>query len=151
MNIDYTLMSKRRLLSLVQMGVVDGWDDPRMPTISGIRRRGYSPEAMLDFVGRIGVAKVEGIVEHSLLEFCVREDLNKRAKRLMVVLDPIKVVIDNFPEGKVEYVEALNNPEDPEGGTRLVPFSREVFIEREDFMEKPPKGITASRSALRFG
>ena len=140
LNIDYTLMSKRRLLSLVQMGVVDGWDDPRMPTISGIRRRGYSPEAMLDFVGRIGVAKVEGIVEHSLLEFCVREDLNKRAKRLMVVLDPIKVVIDNFPEGKVEYVEALNNPEDPEGGTRLVPFSREVFIEREDFMEKPPRG-----------
>ncbi len=140
LNIDYTLMSKRRLLALVQMGVVDGWDDPRMPTISGIRRRGYSPEAMLDFVGRIGVAKVEGIVEHSLLEFCVREDLNKRAKRLMVVLDPIKVVIDNFPEGKVEYVEALNNPEDPEGGTRLVPFNREVFIEREDFMEKPPKG-----------
>lgn len=140
LNIDYMVMSKRRLLQLVQMGIVDGWDDPRMPTISGIRRRGYSPESMLDFVGRIGVAKVEGIVEHSLLEFCVREDLNKKAERLMVVLDPIKVIIDNYPEGKVEYFEAIDNPEDPNSGTHQIPFTREVYIEREDFMENPPKG-----------
>lgn len=140
LNIDYMMMSKRRLLQLVQMGIVDGWDDPRMPTISGIRRRGYSPESMLDFVGRIGVAKVEGIVEHSLLEFCVREDLNKKAERLMVVLDPIKVIIDNYPEGKVEYFEAIDNPEDPNSGTHQIPFTREVYIEREDFMENPPKG-----------
>ena len=140
LNIDYTMMSKRRLLQLVQMGVVDGWDDPRMPTISGIRRRGYSPESMLDFVSRIGVAKVEGIVEHSLLEFCVREDLNKRAERLMVVLDPIKVIIDNYPEGKVEYFEAIDNPEDPNSATHQIPFTRELYIEREDFMEEPPKG-----------
>lgn len=140
LNINYMMMSKRRLLQLVQMGIVDGWDDPRMPTISGIRRRGYSPESMLDFVGRIGVAKVEGIVEHSLLEFCVREDLNKKAERLMVVLDPIKVIIDNYPEGKVEYFEAIDNPEDPNSGTHQIPFTREVYIEREDFMENPPKG-----------
>ena len=140
LNINYMMMSKRRLLQLVQMGIVDGWNDPRMPTISGIRRRGYSPESMLDFVGRIGVAKVEGIVEHSLLEFCVREDLNKKAERLMVVLDPIKVIIDNYPEGKVEYFEAIDNPEDPNSGTHQIPFTREVYIEREDFMENPPKG-----------
>ncbi|HZJ88509.1 MAG TPA: glutamine--tRNA ligase, partial [Sphaerochaeta sp.] len=139
LNISYMVMSKRRLLKLVQDGIVDGWDDPRMPTISGIRRRGYSPEAMLDFVSRIGVAKSENIVDFSLLEFCVREDLNKRAKRRMAVLDPIKLIIDNYPEGQVEYFDAINNPEDPNSDTRKVPFTRELYIEAEDFMEDPPK------------
>ncbi len=140
LNINYMVMSKRRLLNLVKLGIVDGWDDPRMPTISGIRRRGYSPESMKDFVGRIGVAKSESVVDYSLLEFCVREDLNKRAKRLMVVLDPIKLIIDNYPEGKVEYFEAVDNPEDPESPTHQVAFSRELYIEAEDFSEHPPKG-----------
>lgn len=133
-------MSKRKLLQLVKMNMVDGWDDPRMPTISGIRRRGYSPESMRDFVSRVGVAKVESLVEYSLMEFCVREDLNKRARRVMVVLDPIKLVIDNYPEGKTEMIEAENNPEDEAAGKRLVPFSRELYIEREDFSLDPPKG-----------
>lgn len=140
LNINYMVMSKRKLLNLVKMGLVDGWDDPRMPTISGIRRRGYSPESMKDFVSRIGVAKVESIVDYSLLEFCVREDLNKRAKRLMVVLDPLKLVIDNYPADKVEYFEAVDNPEDPDSPTHMIPFTRELYIEREDFMEVPPKG-----------
>lgn len=140
LNINYFVMSKRKLLQLVRLGLVDGWDDPRMPTISGIRRRGYSPESMRDFVKRVGVAKVESVVDYSLLEFCVREDLNKRARRVMVVLDPIKLVIDNYPEGKTEMVEADNNPEDAEAGKRLVPFSRELYIEREDFAVNPPKG-----------
>ncbi len=140
LNISYMMMSKRRLLKLVQMGVVNGWNDPRMPTITGIRRRGYSPEALRDFVDRVGVAKVESLVDHNLLEFCAREDLNQRAKRVMAVLDPLKVVITNYPEDKVEYVEARNNPEDPDAGTREVPFSRELYIEREDFMEEPVKG-----------
>ena len=140
LNINYFVMSKRKLLQLVRLGLVDGWDDPRMPTISGIRRRGYSPESMRDFVKRVGVAKVESVVDFSLLEFCVREDLNKRARRVMVVLDPIKLVIDNYPEGKTEMVEADNNPEDAEAGKRLVPFSRELYIEREDFAVNPPKG-----------
>ncbi|MEA4861224.1 MAG: glutamine--tRNA ligase/YqeY domain fusion protein [Sphaerochaeta sp.] len=140
LNINYLVMSKRRLLQLVKLGIVDGWDDPRMPTISGIRRRGYSPESMKDFVSRIGVAKVEGVVDYSLLEFCVREDLNKRAKRLMVVLDPLKLVIDNYPEDQVEYFEAVDNPEDPNSAVHQIPFSRELYIEREDFMEVPPKG-----------
>jgi len=140
LNINYCVMSKRKLLNLVKQGIVSGWDDPRMPTISGIRRRGYSPESMRDFVARVGVAKVEGVVDYSLMEFCVREDLNKRAKRLMAVLDPLKVVIDNYPEGKVEYITSENNPENPEDGTREIPFSRELYIEREDFMEAPPKG-----------
>lgn len=140
LNINYLVMSKRRLLNLVKLGIVDGWDDPRMPTISGIRRRGYSPESMKDFVSRIGVAKVEGVVDYSLLEFCVREDLNKRSERLMVVLDPVKLVIDNYPVGKVEYFEAVNNPEDPDSATHQIPFSRELFIEKEDFMEVPSKG-----------
>ncbi len=140
LNISYMMMSKRRLLKLVQMGVVNGWNDPRMPTITGIRRRGYSPEALRDFVDRVGVAKVESLVDHNLLEFCAREDLNKRSKRVMAVLDPLKIVITNYPEDKVEYVEARNNPEDPSAGTREVPFSREIYIEREDFMEKPVKG-----------
>ncbi|MDT4763299.1 glutamine--tRNA ligase/YqeY domain fusion protein [Sphaerochaeta sp. PS] len=139
LNINYLVMSKRRLLNLVKLGIVTGWDDPRMPTISGIRRRGYSPEAMKDFIGRVGVAKVEGVVDYSLMEFCVREDLNKRAKRLMVVLDPLKIVIDNYPEGKVEYFEAVANPEEENSPTHQIPFTRELYIEREDFMEIPAK------------
>ncbi|HHT80306.1 MAG TPA: glutamine--tRNA ligase/YqeY domain fusion protein [Spirochaetales bacterium] len=139
LNISYLIMSKRRLLQLVQMGIVTGWDDPRMPTISGIRRRGYSPESMKDFINRVGVAKVESVVDYSLMEFCVREDLNKRAERLMVILDPIKIIIDNYPEDKVEYFEAVDNPEDPNSATHQIPFGRELYIEREDFMEVPPK------------
>jgi glutaminyl-tRNA synthetase len=133
-------MSKRRLLNLVKLGYVSGWDDPRMPTISGIRRRGYSPESLRDFVARVGVAKVESVVDYQLLEFCAREDLNKRALRYMAVLDPLKVVITNYPEDQVEYFTADNNPEDSEAGTREVPFSRELYIESEDFMEEPVKG-----------
>lgn len=140
LNVSYLLMSKRRLLNLVNLKIVDGWDDPRMPTISGIRRRGYSPESMKDFVARVGVAKVESMVDYSLMEFCVREDLNKRAKRLMVVLDPIKLVIDNYPEDKTEYFEAVDNPENPDSAKHQIPFSRELYIEREDFMENPVKG-----------
>ena len=140
LNINYLLMSKRKLLYLVNNNYVTGWDDPRMPTIAGIRRRGYSPESMKDFVQRVGVAKVESVVDYSLMEFCVREDLNKRAKRLMAVLDPLKIIIDNYPEGQVEYFEAENNPEDPNAGTHKVAFSREIYIEREDFMEVPVKG-----------
>lgn len=140
LNINYLVMSKRKLLQLVQMGIVSGWDDPRMPTVSGIRRRGYSPESMRDFVNRVGVAKVESVVDYSLMEFCVREDLNKRAKRVMAVLDPVRLVIDNYPEDQVEYFEMENNPEDPNAGTRKVPFSKELYIEREDFSIDPPKG-----------
>jgi glutaminyl-tRNA synthetase len=140
LNINYTVMSKRRLLNLVKLGYVSGWDDPRMPTISGIRRRGYSPESLRDFVARVGVAKVESVVDYQLLEFCAREDLNKRALRYMAVLDPLKVVITNYPEDQVEYFTADNNPEDSEAGTREVPFSRELYIESEDFMEEPVKG-----------
>ncbi len=140
LNINYCLMSKRRLLYLVQNGFVSGWDDPRMPTVSGIRRRGYSPESMKDFVSRVGVAKVEGTVDYSLMEFCVREDLNKRAKRLMAVLDPLEIVIDNYPENEVEYFESVDNPEDPESGKHSIAFSKRVYIEREDFMEVPVKG-----------
>ena len=140
LNINYLLMSKRKLLYLVNNNFVSGWDDPRMPTIAGIRRRGYSPESMKDFVNRVGVAKVEGVVDYALMEFCVREDLNKRAKRLMAVLDPVEVVIDNYPDDKVEYFEAGNNPEDPESGTHQIAFSKHIYIEREDFMENPVKG-----------
>ncbi|OHD30552.1 MAG: glutamine--tRNA ligase [Spirochaetes bacterium GWC2_52_13] len=140
LNINYMLMSKRRLLNLVKLGIVTGWDDPRMPTITGIRRRGYSPESLRDFVSRVGVAKVESVVDYNLLEFCAREDLNKRAKRLMVILDPVKLVITNYPEEKTEWFDADNNPEDPDSGTRPIPFSRELYIEREDFMEVPIKG-----------
>ncbi len=139
LNLTYTVMSKRILLTLVREGYVDGWNDPRMPTICGIRRRGYPPEAVKEFSDRIGVAKANSTVDFALLEHCVREDLNKRALRFMAVLDPIKVVITNYPEDTVEYLEAVNNPEDPDAGTRQVPFSREVYIEREDFMESPPK------------
>ena len=140
LNITYCLMSKRKLLYLVNNGLVSGWDDPRMPTIAGIRRRGYSPQAMKDFVSRVGVAKVEGVVDFSLMEVCVREDLNRRARRLMAVLEPEEVDIDNYPEGQVEYFEAENNPEDADAGTRKVAFSKHILIEREDFMEVPVKG-----------
>ena len=140
LNINYLLMSKRKLLYLVNNNFVTGWDDPRMPTISGVRRRGYSPESMKDFVSRVGVAKVEGVVDYSLMEFCVREDLNKRAERLMAVLDPLEIEIDNYPEGQVEYFTAENNVEDPNSGTHEIAFSRHLYIEREDFMEVPVKG-----------
>ncbi|MEN6603848.1 MAG: glutamine--tRNA ligase/YqeY domain fusion protein [Bryobacteraceae bacterium] len=139
LNLDYTVLSKRKLLTLVQKGYVSGWDDPRMPTISGIRRRGYTPEAIRNFCERIGVAKFNGIIEYSLLEHFVREDLNKTSLRAMAVLRPLKVVIDNYPEGQVEELEAINNPEDPSAGTRKVPFSRVFYIEQDDFREDPPK------------
>jgi glutaminyl-tRNA synthetase len=139
LNLSYTVVSKRKLLQLVNEGLVAGWDDPRMPTLAGIRRRGYPPEAIRNFCERIGVGKRENLVDLALLEFCVREDLNRRAPRVMGVLRPLKVVIDNYPVGQVEELEAVNNPEDPAAGTRNVPFSRELYIEREDFMEAPPK------------
>jgi glutaminyl-tRNA synthetase len=139
LNMTYTLLSKRRLLLLVQNGHVRGWDDPRMPTISGIRRRGYTPEAIRNFAERIGVAKANSIIEFSLLEHFVREDLNRTAPRVMAVLRPLKVVIDNYPEDLVEEMEAVNNPEDPSMGIRQVPFSRVLYIERDDFREDPPK------------
>jgi glutaminyl-tRNA synthetase len=139
LNLTYTLMSKRRLLELVKEGHVRGWDDPRMPTISGIRRRGYTPESIRNFCKRIGVAKFDSTIDFGLLEFCVREDLNKRAARVMGVLRPLKVVIENYPEGQVEELEAINNPEDESMGTRKVPFSRVLYIERDDFREDPPK------------
>jgi glutaminyl-tRNA synthetase len=139
LNLTYTVMSKRRLLNLVQENLVSGWDDPRMPTISGIRRRGYSPEAIREFCRRIGVNKFNSTVDIALLEHCLREDLNKTSPRVMAVLRPLKVVIDNYPEDQAEELDAVNNPEDPNAGTRKVPFSRELYIEREDFMEEPPK------------
>ena len=132
-------MSKRRLLQLVEEKLVAGWDDPRMPTISGMRRRGFTPEAIRHFASIIGVDTTESTVDVALLEHCVREDLNKRAPRYMAVLRPLKVVLENYPEGKTEEVDAVNNPEDPAAGTRKVPFSRELYIERDDFMEDPPK------------
>ncbi|MCR4418308.1 MAG: glutamine--tRNA ligase/YqeY domain fusion protein [Ignavibacteria bacterium] len=138
LNLSYTVMSKRKLLELVQRGIVDGWDDPRMPTISGLRRRGYTPEAIWKFTEMIGVAKRDALTDVALLEYAIREDLNKTAQRAMAVLKPIKVVITNY-EGE-EEVEAINNPEDPESGTRKVPFSNEIYIEETDFMENPPKG-----------
>ncbi|RKX83557.1 MAG: glutamine--tRNA ligase [Spirochaetes bacterium] len=139
LNINYTIMSKRKLLELVEKEIVSGWDDPRMPTISGIRRRGYTPESIRDFASRIGVAKSNSTVDFALLEHCLREDLNKKAKRVMAVLDPLKVVITNYPLEKTEMMEADNNPEDESMGKREIPFSREIFIEKEDFMENPPK------------
>ena len=139
LNMTYTVMSKRKLLQLVNEKHVSGWDDPRMPTLSGVRRRGYTPASIREFCDRIGVAKRENLIDVGLLEFCVREDLNKTAHRRMVVFDPIKVVITNYPEGKIEMLESENNPEDPNGGTREVPFSREILIEEEDFMEVAPK------------
>jgi len=139
LNLTYTMMSKRKLLKLVRDKYVSGWDDPRMPTISGMRRRGYTPEALRNFSNRLGVSKTNGTTELSLLEYFVREDLNKRALRVMGVLRPLRVVIDNYPEGQVEQMEAVNNPEDPGAGTRTVPFSKVLYIEQEDFREDPPK------------
>jgi glutaminyl-tRNA synthetase len=137
--LSYTVLSKRRLLRLVQEGHVTGWDDPRMPTLSGLRRRGYTPESIRSFCAHIGVAKAESLVDVALLEHFLREDLNKRAPRVMAVLRPLRVVIDNYPEGQVEEMNAVNNPEDPSMGTRKVPFSRVLYIEQEDFREDPPK------------
>jgi glutaminyl-tRNA synthetase len=139
LNLNYTVMSKRKLLQLVQQGHVTGWNDPRMPTISGLRRRGYTAEAIRDFCARIGVAKKENVIDVAQLEHSIREDLNLRAPRVMTVLRPLKVVLTNYPEGQVEEVDVINNPEDPSAGTRKVPFSRELYIERDDFMEDPPK------------
>jgi len=139
LNLSYTVLSKRKLLTLVQKDCVRGWDDPRMPTICGIRRRGYTPEAVRNFCDRIGVAKFNGVIELSLLEHFVREDLNKRAARVMAVLRPLRLVIDNYPENLVEELEAVNNPEDAGMGTRKAPFSRVLYIERDDFREDPPK------------
>jgi len=139
LNLTYTLLSKRKLLQLVREGRVSGWDDPRMPTLSGIRRRGYTPEAIRNFCGAIGVSKTTGSIELAMLEHFVREDLNKRAPRAMAVLRPLKVVIDNYPESQTEEMEAVNNPEDPSAGSRKVPFSRVLYIEQDDFREDPPK------------
>jgi glutaminyl-tRNA synthetase len=139
LNLTYTIMSKRKLVRLVEEGYVNGWNDPRMPTISGLRRRGYTPESISDFCDRIGVAKKDSIVDMALLEHCLREDLNKRAPRVMAILKPLKVVLENYPEGQVEELEAINNPEDPAAGSRKVPFSKELYIEQDDFMEDPPK------------
>ncbi|HEX7708228.1 MAG TPA: glutamine--tRNA ligase/YqeY domain fusion protein [Thermoanaerobaculia bacterium] len=139
LNLNYTVMSKRKLLRLVEEGHVRGWDDPRMPTIAGLRRRGYTPASIRNFADRVGVAKRENVIDAGLLEFCVREDLNRTAPRVMAVLNPLKVVIENYPEGETEELETPNLPDDPSAGNRKVPFSREIFIEREDFMEEPPK------------
>src|SRR5437773_6593015 len=139
LNLSHTVMSKRKLLQLVEGGFVSGWDDPRMPTLAGLRRRGYTPESIRDFCERIGVAKADNVVELALLEHCVREDLNKRAERRMAGLRPLRLIVENYPEGKVEEMEAVNNPEDPAAGTRKVPFSRELWIERDDFRDVAPK------------
>jgi glutaminyl-tRNA synthetase len=139
LNLSYTVMSKRKLLELVKGGYVNGWDDPRMPTLSGFRRRGYTPESIRNFCTRIGVNRNDSVIEMAWLEDSIREDLNRRAPRVLAVLRPLKVVIENYPEGQVEELEAVNNPEDPAAGTRTVPFARELYIERDDFMEAPPK------------
>ncbi len=139
LNLSHTLMSKRKLLELVEQKIVSGWDDPRLPTIAGLRRRGYTPEAIRAFAETIGVAKRDSTVSSALLEYCLREYLNRRARRAMAVLRPLKVVIENYPEGRVEWFDAENNPEDPAAGTRKLPFSREIWIERDDFREDPPK------------
>ena len=139
LNLNYTVMSKRKLLALVERKLVSGWDDPRMPTLAGLRRRGYTPEAIRDFCARIGVAKKENVIDVALLEHTVREDLNRRARRAMAVVRPLRVVIENYPEGRDEQIDASNNPEDAAAGTRKLSFSRELYIERDDFMEDPPK------------
>ncbi len=139
LNLNYTVMSKRKLLELVQKGIVAGWDDPRMPTVSGLRRRGYTPESIRNFADKVGVARRDGVIDVALLESCIREDLNKRTSRVNAVVNPVKLVITNYPEGNVEMVEVINNPEDESKGSRQMPFSREVYIEREDFMEEPPR------------
>jgi glutaminyl-tRNA synthetase len=139
LNLNYTVMSKRKLLALVEQGLVRGWNDPRMPTIAGLRRRGFTPEAVRDFCTRIGVAKKENVVDVALLEHTVREDLNRRAQRGLAVLHPLRVEIENYPEAQLEYVDAFNNPEDPGAGVRKIPFSRVLYIEADDFMKDPPK------------
>ncbi|MBV8255158.1 MAG: glutamine--tRNA ligase/YqeY domain fusion protein [Chitinophaga sp.] len=139
LNLNYTVMSKRKLKQLVEEGFVNGWDDPRMPTISGLRRRGYTAASIRNLCERVGVQKRDNVIEYSLLEFCIREELNRTANRAMAVLDPVKLVITNYPEGQVEELEAENNPEDPNSGSRKLPFSNTLYIEREDFMENPPK------------
>ena len=139
LNLTYTVMSKRKLLQLVKEGLVAGWDDPRMPTICGLRRRGYTPESIKNFIQKIGYTKYDGIISVSLLEHSIREDLNKTATRVSAVLNPVKLIITNYPENKVEYLETENNPEDPEAGTHQIPFTRELYIERDDFMENAPK------------
>lgn len=139
LNLTFTIMSKRKLLQLVENNIVNGWDDPRMPTISAMRRRGYTPESIKAFADRVGVAKRDNIIDLGLLEFCVREDLNKKAERRMAVLNPLKVVITNYPEWQTESIECVNNPEDESAGKRAVPFGREIYIDRDDFMEEPPK------------
>jgi glutaminyl-tRNA synthetase len=139
LNLNYTIMSKRKLLLLVKEGVISGWNDPRVPTISGLRKRGYTAESIRDFCERIGVAKADSVVDIALLEHCLREDLNKKATRVMVILRPLEVIIDNYPENKVEHLEAINNPEDASMGTRQVPFSHRLYIEQDDFEEHPPK------------
>jgi glutaminyl-tRNA synthetase len=138
LNLTYTVMSKRKLLELVRSGAVSGWDDPRMPTLCGLRRRGYTPESIKKFIDLIGYTKVEAINDVSLLEHAVRDDLNMRAPRVFGVLDPLRVIITNFPSGRVEEMEIINNPEDETMGSRMVPFSNEIYIERDDFMENPP-------------
>jgi glutaminyl-tRNA synthetase len=139
LNLSHTVVTKRKLRRLVEEGHVNGWDDPRMPTLSGLRRRGYTPESIRNLCDRVGVAKRDSVVDIALLEHCLREDLNKKAPRVMAVLRPLRLVIDNYPEGQVEELEAVNNPEDPDAGTRKIPFSRVLYIERDDFREEPPK------------
>ncbi|MBI2901466.1 MAG: glutamine--tRNA ligase/YqeY domain fusion protein [Planctomycetes bacterium] len=155
LNLSYTVMSKRRLLELVRDAHVRGWDDPRMPTISGLRRRGVTPESIRAFCERVGVAKMDSTIDVDVLEQCVREDLNRRAPRVMAVLRPLRVVIENYPEGRTEELDAVNNPEDPSAGTRRIPFSRELWIEQDDFMENPPKGYfrlaPGAEVRLRYG
>jgi glutaminyl-tRNA synthetase len=155
LNLTYTVMSKRRLLQMVRQGIVEGWDDPRMPTISGMRRRGYSPQGLRDFARSLGVSKTNGVAELEKLEYHIRQDLNKTALRVMSVLRPIKLVLTNYPEGQVEMMDAVNNPEDASAGTRSVPFSRELWIEEEDFRETPPKGYhrlyPGNEVRLRYG
>ncbi len=155
LNLTYTVMSKRKLLKLVQDGLVQGWDDPRMPTLSGMRRRGYSPQGLRNFARNLGVGKTNGITEFEKLEYYIREDLNKTALRVMTVLRPLKLVLTNYPEGQVEQLEAINNPEDPTAGKRSVPFSRELWIEQDDFREVPPKGYhrlyPGNEARLRYG
>lgn len=155
LNLTHTVLSKRWLLRLVREGRVSGWNDPRMPTISGLRRRGYTPEAIRDFMGRIGIAKTDSMVDIQLLEHCLREDLNKRSQRFMAVLNPVRLVIENWPESQVEYLPAVNNPESPEAGTRQVPFSKVLYIERDDFAEIPPpkyyRLFPGNQVRLRYG
>ena len=141
LNLSYTVISKRKLLQLVQEGLVSGWDDPRMPTLSGLRRRGYTPAAIRNFSDRVGVTKFDSIIDLGLLEFCLREDLNKIAPRVMAVLRPLKITVTNYPEDKVEWMDTINNPENESQGTRKIPFSRDLYIEEEDFLENPPKNF----------